>query len=40
MDFITGIYNAILEFILKVLELCKVDTTNVPEWLKPITDAE
>ena len=36
MTFVTDIYNAILEFILKILNICKVDTTNLPEWLKPI----
>ena len=37
-EFVTGIYNAIREFILKILDLCNVDTNNVPEWL--LTPAE
>lgn len=40
MPFVTDIYNAILEFILKILNICKIDTSNLPDWLKPIEDAE
>ena len=39
MAFVTDIYNAVLEFILKILTICKVDTSNLPEWLAPV-DAE
>lgn len=40
MDFITNIYNVIVKFILDLLAICNINTENVPEWLKPITDAE
>ena len=40
MDFITKVYDLIVKFVLDLLDLCKVDTSNLPEWLASAKDAE